>query len=363
MKIKSLEALLNDPGLSEFMLNGFDKAFVEWNGSMQPFPTPFKTEEEFAALIADLAKLPNTLNKNSLSFDGMLPDGSRFHVTLPPLSPGGPTLTVRRFSRLHRTLADLTDTGFMSKKMATFLDACVKAKINILISGGTGAGKTTLLNCLASLADPNERIVTIEDIPELQLKHGNWVRLLSVHEPLVISVRDCVIGALRMRPDRIIVGECRSSEALEMLQAMNTGHDGGLTTIHSNSSEDALTRLESLTLFHAGADIAIRPLRRQIADAIDLVIQVKKGAGGQRFVQEVLEVVGMEGDMITRLPIFKRPGDRSEFGKTITTGHPPRFLERLHQRGVILPKDFFDPTKHEESDSAVDLKNQLKKTS
>lgn len=343
MTIRGLEQLMNDPGISEFMWNSFEQSYVEFNGSLRPFPSPMKSREEYDRLIHELSQLPNTVGSNGLSFDGILPDGSRFHVTLPPLSPHGATLTIRRFSRQHRNMRDLVSSGFLTSKLAMFLEACVKAKINILISGSTGAGKTTLLNALASTVDPNERIVTIEDIPELQLRHSNWVRLLAVRDERVITVRDCLIGSLRMRPDRIIIGECRSSEALEMLQAMNTGHDGGMTTVHASSSGDALTRLESLILFHAGAEIPIRPLRKQVSDALDLIIQIKRGANGQRFVEEVLEVVGMEGDVITRLPIFKRPENKMEFGKTLTTGHPPAFIERLKNRGIVLPKDFFDP--------------------
>lgn len=344
--IQGLLVLLNDSDINEIMWNGYNKAFLEWNGTMSSFISPFKSAGEFEDLLKDLAQVKNTVSSGGLSFDGILADGSRFHVTLPPLSPNEPTLTVRKFSKHLKQLTDLIATGFMSKKLAMFLSACVKAKLNILISGATGAGKTTLLNVLSSLADPRERIITIEDIPELRLKQTNWVRLLAVKDRM--SVRDCVVGSLRMRPDRLIVGECRSSEALEMLQALNTGHEGGMTTIHANSSEDALTRLESLVLFHAGADIPIRPLRRQIVDALDVIVQVKKGSGGQRYIEEVLEVVGMEGDIITRLPLFKRPTNKAEFGKTITTGHPPHFLQRLESKGLILPKGFFDPAILEE---------------
>jgi pilus assembly protein CpaF len=323
------------------MWNAHDKAFVELNGKLRPIPSPMASAEAFEQLIYALANLENTIIAHGLSFDGMLPDGSRFHATLPPLSPAGPTLTIRKFSRQHRSLEDLVAAGFLSKKLGTFLDACVKGRLNILISGATGAGKTTLLNCLSGLIDPGERIVTIEDIPELKLNHPNWARLLAVRDESKISVREALVGALRMRPDRIIIGECRSSETLEMLQAMNTGHDGGMTTVHANSTDDALTRLESLLLFHAGAEIPLKALRRQIADALDVVIQIKRGAGGRRYIEEVMEVVGMEGDMITRLPIFKRPAARVG-GAAIATGHPPKFVQTLAERGVKLPPNFFD---------------------
>ena len=341
MTLQSFEQFLGDPTISEYMWNAFDKAFVEMNGKLRAIPSPMESAEAFEKLIYELANLDNTIIAHGLSFDGMLRDGSRFHATLPPLSPHGPTLTVRKFSRKLRGLEDLVGAGFLSQKLATFLSACVKGRLNILISGATGAGKTTLLNCLSGLIDPNERIVTIEDIPELQLNHPNWARLLAVRDEIKVSVREALVGSLRMRPDRIIIGECRSSETLEMLQAMNTGHDGGMTTVHANSTDDALTRIESLLLFHAGADIPLKPLRRQIADALDVVIQIKRGAGGRRYIEEVMEVVGMEGDMITRLPIFKRPPAKTG-GFAVATGHPPKFVQRLLERGVTLPPNFFD---------------------
>ena len=339
--LRDLEGVLNDPSITEFMWNSFDKAFVEWNGKLQAVPSPFRSAAEFQALVIELTKLPNTIAGQGVTFDGMLPDGSRFHATLPPLTPGGPSLTIRKFSRRLKDMNDLVQAGFMSKKLGAFLEACVKGRLNVVISGATGAGKTTLLNCLSGLSAESERIVTIEDIPELSLHHENWVRLLAVRGEGQVSVREALVGCLRMRPDRIIVGECRSSETLEMLQAMNTGHDGGMTTIHANSTDDALTRLETLMLFHAGADIPLKAMRRQIVDALDLVIQIKRGPNGQRYVEEVMEVVGLEGDVITRLPLFKRPAGK-DGGHAVATGHPPRFLQTLAERGVTLPKGFFE---------------------
>jgi pilus assembly protein CpaF len=192
MKVSSLQIFLNDPGINELMWNQFDQAFVEWNGTLRSITSPIKTKQEYQNIISELSQLPNTVVSNGLSLDGILPDGSRFHITLPPLSPHSATLTIRKFSREFRNIKTLTDSGFLTPKLATFLDACVKAKVNILISGATGAGKTTLLNCLASQVDSNERIVTIEDIPELQLRHHNWVRLLAVHDQQVVTVRDCL---------------------------------------------------------------------------------------------------------------------------------------------------------------------------
>ena len=352
MTVKELEQAMSDPTATEYMWNAFDRAFVEFNGKLRPFPSPIPSAAAFEALIGDLARLDSTVSARGLAFDGILPDGSRFHATWPPLSPAGPTLTVRKFSRRHRHLADLIAAGFCSPKVGTFLTAGVRGRLNILISGATGAGKTTLLNALSALVPEDERIVTIEDIPELQLNHQNWARLLAVRDESEITVREALVGSLRMRPDRIIIGECRSSEALEMLQAMNTGHDGGMTTIHANSTDDALTRLESLLLFHAGAEIPLKALRRQIVDALDVVIQIKRGAGGRRYVDEIMEVVGMEGDVVTRLPIFRRPAGRED-ALAIATGHPPRFLARMQERGVTLPKGFFDAAAFETASPGV----------
>lgn len=338
--LRLLDPYLADSTVSELMWNGFNAAFVEQNGTIVQLTSPFQDEEAYQGVIDALAELKTAVNAGEHQFDGILPDGSRFHVTKPPMSPGGPTLTIRKFSPLHRGTEKLVSSGFISQKARTFLEACVKARLNVLVSGATGAGKTTLLNALASGVDVRERIITIEDIPEIQLNHPNWVRLVSVREEPKVSVRDCLIGSLRMRPDRIIIGECRSSEALEMLQALNTGHDGGMTTLHANSTVDALTRLESLILFHAGAEIPLRALRKQIVDALDLIIQVRKGPDGSRFVEEIIELVGLEGEVITRLPLFKRAGMTAQT-ELLPTGHPPTFLKRLEERGAGLPKGFF----------------------
>lgn len=334
--------LLQEEGLNDLMFNGHQAAFAERLGKMETLSPPFATAEQFEGVIRALAGLKNVSGGvKTLQFDGILPDGSRFHVTLPPLSPFGATLTVRRFSPMHRGLENMIAQGAMTAKSARFLEACVKGRLNLLISGATGAGKTTLLNALCSKIDPRERILTIEDIPEIQLTHPNWVRMVAVPN-VGVTVRNCLVGSLRMRPDRIVVGECRSNETLDMLQAMNTGHDGGMTTLHANSTGDALVRLESLILFHAGAEIPLRALRRQIVDAIDLVIQVRKGMDGRRQVEEIIELVGMEGDVITRQPLFKQVGEKAA-RKLTGSGHAPTFLKRLEERGVVLPKNFFDP--------------------
>lgn len=338
--------LLQDDSLNDLMFNGCESAFAERHGKMEAVAHPWPTPERFEAVVGALAGLKSISGSvKTLQFDGILPDGSRFHVTLPPLSPFGPTLTVRRFSPAHRGLENMIAQGTCSAKAGRFLEACVQGRLNILISGATGAGKTTLLNALCSRLDTRERVVTIEDIPEIQLNHPNWVRLVAV-PAADVSIRSCLVGSLRMRPDRIVVGECRSDETLDMLQAMNTGHDGGMTTLHANSTGDALVRLESLILFHAGAEIPLRALRRQIVDAIDLVVQMRKGPDGRRQIEEILELVGMEGDVITRQPLFKQTGEKAA-RRLLGTGHAPTFLKRLEERGAGLPKNFFDPAAFE----------------
>jgi pilus assembly protein CpaF len=275
----------------------------------------------------------------------MLPGGSRFHVTLPPQSPDGPTLTIRKFVLTHRGLESLVTAGALSAKAARFLEACVGARLNILISGSTSAGKTSLLNALCDKVPLRERIITLEDVPEIQLNHPNWVRLVSVHGERGSSLRDCVTGALRMRPDRIVVGECRSLEALEMLQSMNTGHDGGMTTIHANSAGDALTRLESLILIHSGTEIPIKTLRRQIVNALDMIIHLTKLGDGRRHIEEILELESMEGEIITRMTIFKRTGP-NDASKLVCCGLVPTFAKHFEGENA-LPRNFFDPLAYE----------------
>lgn len=341
-----LDQLLRHPEISELMFNGHGNLFVERQGLLEAWASPFTQAKPYNEMLDKMCTLPNTTSATGLNFDGMLPDGSRFHITKPPLSPAGATLTIRKFSAAHRGLDNLAASQFISPKVSRFLEACVLARLNIVISGATSSGKTTLLNAMASRIPLNERVISVEDIPEIKLSHSNWVRLLAVREGQGISVRDCLTGCLRMRPDRIIVGECRSSEALDMLQAMNTGHDGGMTTIHANSTTDALSRLETLILFHAGAEIPLKALRRQMVDGIDLIIQVRKSHAGRRQVEEIIELVSMEGDMITRAPLFKLAGNKNQ-ERLLATGQVPTFLKRLEERGVSLPRDFFDPKAYE----------------
>ena len=346
-ELEFLHELLDDAHLNELLFNGHDRASAERDGKLQPIPSPFESERDFELTLAAITALPNTVSIGRLQFDGMLPNGSRFHVTRQPHSPDYSTLSIRKFMPKHRGLESLVDTGAITKKVAQFLEASVKARINIIISGATSSGKTTMLNALCSKVEINERIITIEDIPEVQLEHPNWVRLVGVPEEKGGTLRDCVVGSLRMRPDRLVIGECRSSEALEMLQAMNTGHDGGMTTIHANSSKDTLTRLESLILFHAGADVPLRSLRRQVVDALDMIVHLRKDRSGQRLVEEILGLESMEGDIITRTTLFKREQARGG-SKLMSTGLIPRFIERFKDRGVTLPQYFFDPMAYED---------------
>src|SRR5262245_35998441 len=293
-----LMRMLTDENLNELMFNGHQQAYAERDGKLQPISSPFKTEHDFDEVLTRITGLPNTVIIGRLQWDGMLPNGSRFHITRPPHSPDYATLSVRKFRPKHRGLESLVAAGSLSKKAAQFLDACVRVRVNVLISGSTSSGKTTMLNALCSRVDISERVITIEDIPEIQLEHPNWVRLVGVPDERGGTLRDCVVGSLRMRPDRLVIGECRSSEALEMLQAMNTGHDGGMTTVHANSSKDTITRLESLILFHAGVDIPLRSLRRQIVDALDMIVHLRKDRAGHRVLEEILGLESMEGDII-----------------------------------------------------------------
>jgi pilus assembly protein CpaF len=346
-ELDPITRILADKQLNELMFNGHHHVFAEIEGKLLPMPSPFRDRLEFEQALTALIALPNTVHIGRLQFDGMMPDGSRFHITRPPQSPDYPTLSIRKFVPMHRGLENLVAAGGLSRKAAQFLEACVRARLNILISGSASAGKTTLLNAMCSKVNIAERIITIEDIPEIQLEHPNWVRLVAVQDERGGTLRDCVVGSLRMRPDRLVVGECRSSEALEMLQAMNTGHDGGMTTLHANSTKDALTRLESLILFHAGAEIPLRSLRRQIVDALDMIIHLRKNPSGRREVEEIMGIESMEGDVITRSSLFKREGSK-ENGRLLSTGIVPKFNERFKERGIVLPQYFFDPMTFED---------------
>jgi pilus assembly protein CpaF len=296
-----------------------------------------------------VAPLGRHIDESSPLVDARLSDGSRVNAIIPPLALKGPAITIRKFKRDLLGAEDLVGFGTLTPQMAEFLDTCVKCRKNVLISGGTGSGKTTLLNILSSYIPESERIVTIEDAAELQLKQDHWIQLearpANIEGKGEITIRDLVRNSLRMRPDRIVVGECRGGEALDMLQAMNTGHDGSLTTLHSNSPRDALSRLETMVLM-SGMELPIKAIREQIANAVNLVVQQTRFADGTRKVTAVSEISGMEGEVITMQDIFtfKQDGfdaDGKVEGRFVATGFVPKFFDDLQRRGIPVNMDIF----------------------
>jgi pilus assembly protein CpaF len=349
-----LEPLLRDDSVTEVMVNNFDMVFVERNGKIERTQIAFVDQQHLLRIIDKIvSQVGRRIDESSPMVDARLPDGSRVNAIIPPLSLRGPTLTIRKFSRDPYTMDDLIQFGSMSPKAAQFMAACVKGKLNVLISGGTGTGKTTMLNAVSASVPGDERIVTIEDAAELQLQQEHVITLESrppnIEGSGEVRIRELVRNALRMRPDRIIVGEVRGPETLDMLQAMNTGHEGSLTTIHANSPRDALSRLETLVLT-AGVDLPLRAIREQIASAFDVLIQISRLVDGSRRVTYVTEVLRMEADVVTLQDIFlARPPDEESAGDSkskllgplTATGLKPHFLEKLAASGVILPPSFF----------------------
>jgi len=315
-----LEEWLSDPETSEIMINGTESIYIEKKGVMNKLPSPFRDEISIMRIVDRiLSPLGRRVDEKSPYVDGRLPDGSRINVIIPPVSLSGPVLTIRKFPEERLGIARLVEMNTLSSEAADFLKKAVMGKRNILISGGTGSGKTTLLNSLASFIPPQERVITIEDAAELNLEQEHVVRL-ETRPPNIeggneISTRDLVRNSLRMRPDRIIVGECRGAEALDMLQAMNTGHEGSMTTCHANSPRDALKRLEMMALM-AGIDLPVRVLREQIAAGINIIIQISRMTGGRRAITGVLEVDGIETEQILTQHIFKYQSHSSGLEKT-----------------------------------------------
>ena len=347
-----IEPFLRDPTVTEIMVNAPDLIYVEREGRIHPTMGRFVDETHLRRVIDRMVgQIGRRIDESSPYVDARLPDGSRVNAVLPPLCVGGgPYLTVRKFSPDPFQAEDLITFGTMSARLAAFFAACVHGRMNLLVSGGTGAGKTTTLNVLSSWIPSDERIVTIEDAAELQLRQPHWLRL-EYRPPNIegrgeVTIRDLVRNSLRMRPDRIVVGEVRGGEALDMLQAMNTGHDGSLSTIHANSPRDSISRLETMVLM-AGVDIPVRAIREQIAAAIDLVVHQARMRDGTRRITQVTEVVGMEGDVVTLQDLFTfdyRSGmdDQGRYRGTIQpTGLRPRFSERLGEQGVRLDPDLF----------------------
>lgn len=344
-----LQPLLEDDTITEIMVNGPKNVYVERKGKLHRVPVTFENNDHVMRIIDRIvAPLGRRIDESSPYVDARLQDGSRVNAVIPPISLVGPTLTIRKFSKNPITVEQLIQFGSISPEAVQFLKACVEARLNILISGGTGSGKTTLLNVMSSFIPGDERIITIENAAELQLRQEHVVTLES-RPPNIegrgeITIRDLVINSLRMRPERIIVGECRGGETLDMLQAMNTGHDGSMTTAHANSPRDAISRVETMCLM-AGMDLPVRAIREQVASAVDLICQQERMRDGTRKVTTVTEVSGMEGDVITMTDIFVFEQTGMENGKIIgrlrPTGLRPKFMDKIETAGINLPPSIF----------------------
>lgn len=345
-----IEPLLKDPSVTEVMVNGPDSIYIERKGRLQKTDVRFRNTEHLMHIIDRIVTaVGRRVDESSPMVDARLADGSRVNVIIPPLSLTGPCVTIRKFSKDVLTVDKMIEFGSFDQRMAEFLEDCVKGRLNIVVSGGTGSGKTTLLNVLSSYVPATERIVTIEDSAELQLKQDHVVTL-ETRPPNIegegeVTMRDLVRNALRMRPDRIIVGECRTGEALDMLQAMNTGHDGSMTTAHANSARDALSRLETMVLM-SGMELPLRAIRSQIASAVDIIVQIARLRDGSRKIINIAEVTGMEGDIITLQDLFyfENHGvgqDGRITGAFLTSGLRPLCTEKLAMNGVTLPPDLF----------------------
>jgi pilus assembly protein CpaF len=344
-----IEVLLEDESVSEIMVNGPERVFVERKGKLSLTSISFENNEHVMKVIDRIVSpLGRRIDESSPYVDARLPDGSRVNAIVPPLALNGPTLTIRKFEKDPLTIDDLVRFGSISSETAEFMKAAVKARLNTVVSGGTGSGKTTLLNVLSSFIPNDERIITVENAAELQLRQEHVVTLESrppnIEGKGEVTIRDLVINTLRMRPDRIVVGECRGGETLDMLQAMNTGHDGSLTTAHANSPRDMLSRLETMCLM-AGMDLPVRAIREQIASAVDLIIQQSRMRDGSRKVVSITEVQGMEGDVIVMSDIFAFEQQGLENGKIIgrlkPTGIRPKFYDRIEASGIHLPPNIF----------------------
>src|SRR3954469_7941931 len=345
-----LENLLKDPTITDILVNRFDRVYVERRGRLEITDVVFRDNAHLRQIIDRIVvQVGRRIDEISPMVDARLPDGSRVNAIIPPLALDGPAMSIRRFGHSPLTIEELVRYGSIPPVVLEFIAAAVQARCNVLISGGTGSGKTTLLNCLSRYIPPNERIITIEDAAELQLQQPHVVRL-ETRPPNIegageVTQRDLVKNSLRMRPDRIIVGEARSAEALDMLQAMNTGHEGSMTTIHANTARDALSRLE-VTVSMAGFEIPIRALRQQIASALHLIVQVQRLMGGRRKVVSVSEITGMEGDQTQMhdLFAFEQTGvdeNGHAAGRYVATGIRPRVMQRIEHAGLRLPPDWF----------------------
>jgi pilus assembly protein CpaF len=347
-----IDPLLKDETISEVMVNSPNQVYIERKGKLVLSDIQFRDDAHVMHVIEKIvAPLGRRIDESSPMVDARLPDGSRVNAIIPPLALKGPCLTIRKFAKDPLTVDNLVEFGTMTRDMAEFLQACVEGKLNIVVSGGTGSGKTTTLNVLSSFIPTDERIVTVEDAAELQLRQEHVVTLETrppnIEGKGAVTMRDLVRNSLRMRPDRIVVGEVRSGEALDMLQAMNTGHDGSLTTGHANSPRDMLSRLETMVMM-AGMELPVRAIREQIASAVDLILQQTRLRDGSRRITYLTEVQGMEGDVITLQDIFVfeqtgKDGDGKIIGRLRPTGIRPKFMEKLAANGIIVPNEIFQP--------------------
>ena len=346
-----LETLMKDPEISDILVNSSSQIFVERYGKLEKTDVRFRDDSHLMQIIERIVtRVGRRVDESSPMVDARLADGSRVNAIIPPLALDGPVLSIRRFGAERLTVNDLIQFNSIPPQIAEVAAACVKSRLNMLVSGGTGAGKTTLLNCLSNFIPDNERIVTIEDSAELKLQQDHIVRLETrppnIEGQGAVTARDLVRNALRMRPDRIVIGEVRGGEALDMMQAMNTGHDGSISTVHANSARDALSRLETMMLM-AGINLPERALREQVASALDVIVQLTRLSDGSRKVVEFAEVTGMEGTTITTQTIFKFDQRGVENGKVIgefvATGVMPSFMDRLERHGFRIPNTHFMP--------------------
>jgi pilus assembly protein CpaF len=345
-----LEVLLKDPTISDILVNGASKVYVERRGKLEKTDVKFRDNDHLLQIIDRIvSKVGRRVDETSPMVDARLPDGSRVNAIIPPLALDGPSMSIRRFGANPLRLEDLLNYKAFTPEMAMLMEACIKARLNLVISGGTGCGKTTLLNTLSAFIPHDERIVTIEDAAELQLQQDHIVRLetrpANIEGKGAVLTRDLVKNALRMRPERIIIGECRGPEALDMLQAMNTGHSGSMTTLHANTPRDAQARLETMIMM-AGLDLPIKAMRQQICSAVDLIVQANRLQGGPRKITSIVEVMNMEQDVIIMQEIFrfKQLGidqNGRAYGQFETTGVRPSFVTRLEAAGIKLPSNLF----------------------
>jgi len=347
-----IEPFLADPTITEVMVNGTDFVFIERNGRIEVTDVRFDDDDHIMLIIERIvAPIGRHIDESSPMVDARLPDGSRVNAVIPPLVLNGPVLTVRKFAKIPITAENLLEFGTITREALDFIKVCVQGRMNILISGGTGSGKTTTLNILSTFIPNTERIITVENAAELQLRQRHVItmesRLANIEGKGEVTIRDLVINTLRMRPDRIIVGEVRAGEALDMMQAMNTGHDGSMTTLHANSPRDALARLETMVLM-AGMDLPHRAIREQVASAINLVIHQERMLDGVRRISSISEITGLEGQVVVMQDIFRFQQAGVEAGRVMgrlqPTGIRPKFMEKLEAQNLRLPPGIFGPT-------------------